>query len=102
MTRRDNPEHDRMNDFFKSSGLEDRRVKNPHITADDIPEDVETAEFTAKIDAARAAHANLRLRGKNAAGAGGASSGGAPQWKVSDDPAVANLILGTPPSLEPW
>jgi hypothetical protein len=122
MVRKQNPEHDRLNDFFKRSGLEEgRRKKNPIITAAELPRDEETETFAAKVEAARRAYASARLSTTAASDPLGATATGGPggpaspaaysppgarPWQpdaaasakqVSDDPAIASLILGTPP-----
>jgi hypothetical protein len=91
------PEHENNSKFYKDSGLEGRRKKNPYLAQEDLPEDVETREFKEKVSAARQAHASLRLRGKKAAGGPpweAGEGGGAGGIQISDDPAIVSLILG--------
>eukprot|EP00037_Helgoeca_nana_P038158 m.19175 g.19175 ORF g.19175 m.19175 type:complete len:1213 (+) comp9885_c0_seq1:490-4128(+) len=94
------PEHENNSKFYKDSGLEGRRKKNPYLAQEDLPEDVETREFKEKVSAARQAHASLRLRGKKAAGGPpweAGEGGGAGGIQISDDPAIVSLILGISP-----
>lgn len=91
------PEHEKFSEFYKSSGLGDQRSKNPYMKQADLPEDEETKIFFTKVESARQAHASLRLQGKKTAGGPpweAGSGGGAGGLKISDDPAIVNLILG--------
>mmetsp|Transcript_18244 Transcript_18244/g.54055 ORF Transcript_18244/g.54055 Transcript_18244/m.54055 type:complete len:1106 (+) Transcript_18244:62-3379(+) len=101
VARQQFPDHDKYQQFYKGSGLEDHRVKDPYISQKELPMDEETMVFNDKVDQARQALAALRLRGKQPAGGppwenANAAAAGA-DGKISDDPAIVSLILGAKP-----